>query len=115
MSKNIIHIVCLLFLSFSVLGQDKDVIPKGINKIIFNTNLSEKENIKSIVRVLKENDYTIQKIDSISFQIEIETYFPSFDKTTEVYRGNVIDQFLVKTLDKDSGQVGAKKWVDNNE
>lgn len=70
MSKNIIHIVCLLFLSFSVLGQDKDVIPKGINKIIFNTNLSEKENIKSIVRVLKENDYTIQKIDSISFQIE---------------------------------------------
>ena len=59
--------------------------------------------------------YTDNNKITISFQIEIETYFPSFDKTTEVYRGNVIDQFLNKTVDKDSGQVGAKKWVDNNE
>ena len=39
--------------------------------------------------------YTDNNKITITFQIEIETYFPSFDKTTEMFRGNVIDQILI--------------------
>jgi hypothetical protein len=59
--------------------------------------------------------YTDNNKITITFQIEIETYFPSFDKTTEMFRGNVIDQILTKTIDKDSGQLDSKNWIDNTE
>jgi hypothetical protein len=31
-----------------------------------------------------------------------------------MFRGNVIDQILTKTIDKDSGQLDGKSWIDNN-
>jgi hypothetical protein len=59
--------------------------------------------------------YTDNNKITITFQIEIETYFPSFDKTTEMFRGNVIDQILIKTIDNESGQLDGKSWIDNTE
>ena len=57
--------------------------------------------------------YTDNNKITITFSIEVETYFPSFDKTTEMFRGNVIDQTLLKTIDKDSGQLDGKTWIDS--
>jgi hypothetical protein len=59
--------------------------------------------------------YTDNNKITITFSIEIETYFPSFDNTTEMFRGNVIDQILIKTIDKDSGQLSGKEWIDKPE
>jgi hypothetical protein len=32
-----------------------------------------------------------------------------------MFRGNVIDQILTKTIDKDSGQLDGKNWIDSTE
>jgi hypothetical protein len=32
-----------------------------------------------------------------------------------MFRGNVIDQILMKTLDNDSGQLDGKTWIDKAE
>ncbi len=58
----------LLIISVSLFGQEK--IQKGINKIVITTELKEKENMKSLIKVLREKEYSIRKIDSTSFQIE---------------------------------------------
>lgn len=60
----------LLFISVNSFGQHIDKIPKGINKIIVSTGLSEKENLRIIINKLREKEYSIQKVDSISFQIQ---------------------------------------------
>jgi hypothetical protein len=60
----------LLFVSVNLFGQHVDKIPKGINKIIVSTGLSEKENLRIIISKLREKEYSIQKVDSISFQIQ---------------------------------------------
>lgn len=68
--RHLFFLTNFLIISIIVFGQNKEEIPKGINKIIFSSELTEKENIKSIVRVLKENEYSIQRVDTISFQIQ---------------------------------------------
>jgi hypothetical protein len=61
-------VLLFMIISVSLWGQEK--IPKGINKIVINTELKEKENMNSLIKVLREKEYSIRKIDSTSFQIE---------------------------------------------
>ena len=68
--KKIIIIFLSFILSISSYSQNEVEIPKGTNKIVLKTDLNEKENIKQILRVLKENDFDIQKIDTITFQVQ---------------------------------------------
>lgn len=68
--KKIFLIVILNLVSFILFGQGIEKIPKGINKIIVSTGLSEKENLRIIINKLREKEYSIQKVDSISFQIQ---------------------------------------------
>ena len=65
--KTLILLV-FLFISSSLFSQEKT--PKGINKIIVKNELSERDNFKKIISVLRENEYSISKIDSVSFQVE---------------------------------------------
>lgn len=60
----------LLFIIVSVSLYSQEKIQKGINKIIISNELREKENMNSIIKVLREKEYGISKIDSTSFQIE---------------------------------------------
>ena len=68
--KKILLILSLFIVSISTYSQEEFEIPKGINKIILKTDLNERENLKLILRVLKENDYDIQKIDTTTFQVQ---------------------------------------------
>lgn len=61
-------LVIFLTVSYSLFSQEKT--PKGINKIIVKNELSERDNLKKVISVLRENEYSISKIDSVSFQIE---------------------------------------------
>jgi hypothetical protein len=65
--KNYLLFFFLIF-SISLFGQQK--IQKGLNKIIVNTEFSEKVNLSSLIKVLREKEYSISKLDSTSFQIE---------------------------------------------
>ena len=65
--KKILPLISLI-ISVSLFGQE--TIQKGINKIVITTELKEKENMNSLIKVLREKEYSIRKIDSTSFQIE---------------------------------------------
>jgi hypothetical protein len=90
-------IVLLTFLTASFLVKGQTNFPKGTYKILAYTGQSESENLKSIIKVLRDKEYTIQKIDSISFQIQTTPkqyrswtyaytfYFNIFDKKISTY------------------------------
>lgn len=47
-----------------------------------------------------------------TFSISMETYFPSFDESATMYKGNVIRQFGVTKKIQDSGTTISDTWVD---
>lgn len=67
--KKIYLILVLFFISNLTYSQSEVEIPKGVNKIKLRTDLNEKDNISLLLKVLKENDFDIQKLDTTYFQI----------------------------------------------
>ena len=57
-------------------------------------------------------DYESDQRVNISFQIDMETYFPSFDETTVFYKGNTIGQIELNQKIKDSGASISDSWID---
>ena len=98
--KKLLIVLSILIISFTTYSQEEVEIPKGTNKIVLKTDLNEKENIKQILRVLKENDFDIQKIDTITFQIQ--TSQKKLEKTFSTYtlNFNVFDQLISVTGNK---------------
>ena len=68
--KKILIILSILVVSITSFSQDEIEIPKGTNKIKMRTELNERENVKLLLNVLKENDFEINKLDTITFQIQ---------------------------------------------
>jgi hypothetical protein len=99
MKKQLI-IFSLIILSFTSYSQDEIKIPKGTNKIILRTGLNERDNIKQILRVLKENDFEIQRIDTTTFQIQ--TSQKKLEKTFSTYtlNFNIFNQSVSVTGNK---------------
>ncbi len=95
--KKIYITLVLFFISILTFSQSEVVIPKGINKIKLNTDLSEKDNISFILKVLKENDFDIQKIDTTYYQIQTlprnlksdRLKSPTYTLSFNVYNGYV--------------------------
>ena len=55
--KKILITLSILIVSITSFSQDEVEIPKGTNKIKLKTELNERENVKLILKVLKENDF----------------------------------------------------------
>jgi len=68
--KKILITLLLFIVSSSSYSQDEVEIPKGINKIILKTELNERDNVKLLLRILKDNDFEISKLDTTIFQIQ---------------------------------------------
>jgi len=68
--KKILITLLLFIVSSSSYSQDEIEIPKGTNKIILRTELDERDNVKLLLRILKDNDFEISKLDTTIFQIQ---------------------------------------------
>ena len=90
----------LIVLSFTSYSQDVIKIPKGTNKIILRTGLNERDNIRQILRILKENDFDIERIDTTTFQIQ--TSQKKLEKTFSTYtlNFNIFNQSVSVTGNK---------------
>lgn len=98
--KKIFLILSLFIISITTYSQEEFEIPKGINKIILKTDLNEKENLKLILRVLKENDFDIQKIDTTTFQVQTSVKNlkrKSVKTTTYTLNFNLYDKYVSVT------------------
>jgi hypothetical protein len=62
----------------------------------------------------KKYDFTYETDQrvNISFTMDMETYFPSFDETTVFYKGNTIGQIELNQKIKDSGASLGTSWID---
>jgi hypothetical protein len=92
------YLFILLFVSVNSFGQHVGKIPKGINKIIVNTGLSEKENLRLIISELREREYSIQKVDSISFQIQTSPKGKSWSYTYSFHFNIFEGKFTVSSF-----------------
>jgi hypothetical protein len=68
--KKILITLSIFIVSLISYSQDEISIPKGTNKIVLKTGLNERDNFKLILKVLKENDFEINKLDTTSYQIQ---------------------------------------------
>jgi hypothetical protein len=60
-------------------------------------------------------DFTQKDIGKLSYQIQMETYFPSFEKSSEFHRGNVIRQWKSRLRSKyDPGQTFDQSFTDED-
>lgn len=57
--------------------------------------------------------YTDNNKLSVSLSLTVETYFPSFEKSSERDRGNVMDKILLRKRD-DGGETLDNSWIDQN-
>jgi hypothetical protein len=51
---------------------------------------------------------------SISLDINMETYFPSFDDHSKMYKGNTIKQFNLREVTGDEGTTLSDSWIDQD-
>lgn len=58
--------------------------------------------------------YSDANIVSISLDLNMETYFPSFDDHSKMYKGNTIKQFNVRETTGDDGTVLGDSWIDQD-
>ena len=98
--KKLLFIFSFTILSFTSYSQDEVEIPKRTNKIILRTELNERDNLKLILRVLKENDFEIKQIDTTTNQIQ--TSQKKLEKTFSTYtlNFNVFNQLISVTGNK---------------
>ena len=58
--------------------------------------------------------YTDQNMVSISLNLDMETYFPSFDDHSTFYKGNTIHQINIRQTQADSNANIGSVWVDKD-
>ena len=95
-------ILLVLFISISFLSfsQEEVKIPKGINKILLKTELNERDNLKLLLRGLKENDLNIERIDTIVYQVQTSQRNlknKSLKTTTYTLNFNIYDGYISVT------------------
>ena len=98
--KKIIIILSLIILSYTSYSQDEVEIPKGTNKIILRTEFNERDNVKLLLRILKDNDFEISKLDTTIFQIqtnERNLKRKSISSTTYTLNFNLYDGYVSVT------------------
>jgi hypothetical protein len=59
-------------------------------------------------------DYTQNNIVTTSLNLDMETYFPSFDDHSTFYKGNTIHQINLRQNDADSGANISSTWTDQD-
>ena len=117
--KKILISLFVLFISFTTYSQEEVVIPKGTNKIILKTGLKESDNIKLILKVLKENDFEISKLDTTTYQIQTtERNLKSGKLPTTIYKLNFnINKETISITGRFSIQISIRigNVIDNSE
>jgi hypothetical protein len=58
--------------------------------------------------------YTDANVVSISLDLNMETYFPSFDDHSKMYKGNTIKNINVREMTGDPGSVLDDSWIDQD-
>jgi hypothetical protein len=91
--RAVLFLSCLLFTINLAYGQNGTDIPKGVNKLVLSTDFNEKENMKALIKVLKNLDVPIQKADTLSNQIQ--TSPRNMDSYTYSLFFNVLDHKIV--------------------
>lgn len=56
--------------------------------------------------------YTDNQIVTVNLNVDMETYFPSFDDYSTFYKGNTIHQFNVRAKQEGSGSSLDELWID---
>jgi len=59
-------------------------------------------------------DYTTDQKVTITMSLDFETYFPSFDDHSTLFKGNTIKQFNLREKAKDSDVVFDDSWIDQD-
>ncbi len=98
--KKILITLSILIISFSSYSQDEVEIPKGTNKIILRTELNERDNVKLLLRILKENDFEIKQIDTTTYQIQTSQKKLEKSFSTYTLNFNVFNQLISVTGNK---------------
>ena len=117
--KKILISLFVLIISFTTYSQEEVVIPKGTNKIILKTGLKESDNIKLILKVLKENDFEINKLDTTTYQIQTtERNLKNGKLPTTIYKLNFnINKETISITGRFSIQISIRigNVIDNSE
>ena len=98
--KKLLFIFSFTILSFTSYSQDEVEIPKGTNKIVLRTELNERDNVKLLLRILKDNDFEIGKLDTTIFQFQTSVRNlkrKSVSSTTYTLNFNLYDDFISVT------------------
>jgi hypothetical protein len=98
--KKILITLSILIISFSSYSQDEVEIPKGTNKIILRTELNERDNVKLLLKILKDNDFEISKLDTTIFQIQTSQKKLEKSFSTYTLNFNVFNQLISVTGNK---------------
>ncbi len=98
--KKLLITLSILIISITSYSQNEVEIPKGTNKIILRTELNVNDNLKLIIRILKENDFEIEKIDTTIQQIQ--TSQKKLEKSFSTYKlnFNLFDKYVSVTGNK---------------
>ena len=117
--KKILISLFVLIISFTTYSQEEVVIPKGTNKIILKTGLKESDYIKLILKVLKENDFEINKLDTTTYQIQTtERNLKNGKLPTTIYKLNFnINKETISITGRFSIQISIRigNVIDNSE
>ena len=117
--KKILISLFVLIISFTTYSQNEVEIPKGTNKIILKTGLNESDNIKLILKVLKENDFEISKLDTTTYQIQTtERNLKNGKLPTTIYKLNFnINKETISITGRFSIQISIRigNVIDNSE
>ncbi len=98
--KKLLITLSILIISITSYSQNEVEIPKGTNKIILRTELNVNDNLKLIIKILKENDFEIEKIDTTIQQIQ--TSQKKLEKSFSTYKlnFNLFDKYVSVTGNK---------------
>lgn len=58
--------------------------------------------------------YSDNTVVSISLNLDMETYFPTFDESSTFYKGNTISQFNLREQQEGSGAILDDSWIDRD-
>ena len=66
------------------------------------------------IQKLYNFSYTDNNIVTISINLDMETYFPSFDDYSTFYKGNTIHQINLRSSQSDSNSPISDQWIDRD-
>lgn len=98
--KKILIILTFIVISVTTYSQNEVEIPKGTNKITMRTELNERDNVKLLLKILKDNDFEIGKLDTTIFQFQTSVRNlkrKSVSSTTYTLNFNLYDGYISVT------------------